>query len=163
MDLPPADKEESFKLWIGAAVGIAVVGLTTWWLSSRETPVQNYYLFGHPIQNSPSPLLHNTGFRHYKLSNIKKYSLCETLEIKDVVQCLQHPDTFGGSVTIPHKQTIIPFLDKLSPGAKAIGAVNTVFKEIGKTPFIFHSSLKIQKQRKRFSLEKILTGKPSIV
>jgi shikimate dehydrogenase len=33
----------------------------------------------------------------------------------------------GLNVTIPHKQTVIQFLDELTPTAKAIGAVNTVY------------------------------------
>ena len=32
----------------------------------------------------------------------------------------------GANVTVPHKQAVIPFLDELEPGAKAIGAVNTI-------------------------------------
>ena len=32
------------------------------------------------------------------------------------------------NVTIPYKQTVIPFLDRVSPEAKAIGAVNTVVR-----------------------------------
>lgn len=45
-------------------------------------------------------------------------------EIKDVFS--NHPDLIGFNVTIPYKEDIIPFLDKLSPKAKAIGAVNCV-------------------------------------
>ena len=35
-------------------------------------------------------------------------------------------------VTIPYKKDIIPFLDEISPEAKAIGAVNVVVRENGK-------------------------------
>lgn len=38
----------------------------------------------------------------------------------------------GFNVTIPHKEAILPFLDRISPEAKAIGAVNTVVIEKGK-------------------------------
>ena len=37
-----------------------------------------------------------------------------------------HPNLRGHNVTIPYKQQIIPFLDQLSPEARAIGAVNVV-------------------------------------
>jgi shikimate dehydrogenase len=37
----------------------------------------------------------------------------------------------GLNVTIPHKQMVIPFLDELSPSARAIGAVNTIYKKDG--------------------------------
>ncbi|KAJ1462293.1 hypothetical protein M885DRAFT_431462 [Pelagophyceae sp. CCMP2097] len=39
---------------------------------------------------------------------------------------LSAPDFGGASVTIPHKQAIVPFLDELTPAARAIGAVNTI-------------------------------------
>src|SRR5690554_2607409 len=39
----------------------------------------------------------------------------------------------GVSVTIPYKETVIPFLDELSPEAKAIGAVNCIHFKNGKS------------------------------
>ncbi len=36
------------------------------------------------------------------------------------------------NVTVPYKQTVMPFLDEISPKAQAIGAVNTVVKRDGK-------------------------------
>lgn len=88
--------------------------------------VQKYNLFGTPITHSLSPLLHNTGFKHYQLPFV--YELCDTPDIQKVVQTLNLPETRGGSVTIPHKQAIIPHLHELSDSAKQIGAVNTVLK-----------------------------------
>ena len=41
---------------------------------------------------------------------------------------LRAPDCVGANVTLPHKQTIIPFLDEWSETASKIGAVNTVVK-----------------------------------
>ena len=38
----------------------------------------------------------------------------------------------GINITIPHKQTIMPFLDEIAPDAKLTGAVNTVKNEDGK-------------------------------
>ena len=38
----------------------------------------------------------------------------------------------GMSVSLPHKQTIMPFLDEISQEAKDLGAVNTVFNFAGK-------------------------------
>ena len=87
-------------------------------------PKQNYFLFGTPIQKSPSPFMHNTAFSLLKLPHA--YRLLDTADVKDVVECLRTSTTGGGSCTIPHKQTIIPFLDELTPVAKALGAVNTV-------------------------------------
>lgn len=44
-----------------------------------------------------------------------------------------NPDLAGLNVTIPYKQEVIPFLDQLHPEAEAIGAVNTIAFNQGKT------------------------------
>jgi pentafunctional AROM polypeptide len=87
-----------------------------------------FFLFGSPIQHSLSPLLHNTGFRFHNLD--KTYSLCDTTEIDQVVSVLHKSTTAGGSVTIPHKQAIMPHVDFLSDAARSIDAVNTIWKVI---------------------------------
>jgi shikimate dehydrogenase len=87
----------------------------------------NYFLFGNPIQHSISPLIHNTGFSILNTNN--KYELFETSDIQSVIKTLTHPQTAGGSITIPHKETILPFLERLSKEAHSIGAVNTVIKK----------------------------------
>ena len=45
---------------------------------------------------------------------------------------LRERDFRGINVTIPYKQTVIPFLDGISETARAIGAVNTVVQRDGK-------------------------------
>ncbi len=42
-------------------------------------------------------------------------------------------EIIGLNVTIPHKQNVIPLLDELTPTARAIGAVNTIFMQRWKT------------------------------
>ena len=83
-----------------------------------------FHLFGSPIGASPSPLMHNSGFRALRLPHV--YSLVDTLSIDDVVAAIHEPNFGGASVTIPHKRDIIPHLDSLSTAARAIGAVNTI-------------------------------------
>ena len=65
--------------------------------------------------------MHNTGFLHYNLPH--SYQLCETESIEVVAKQLVEKSTFGGSVTIPHKQSILPYMTSLSPSAKAIGKI----------------------------------------
>lgn len=83
-----------------------------------------FHLFGSPIGASPSPLMHNSGFKALSLPHV--YSLVDTFDIDDCVAAIRKADFGGASVTIPHKESIIPHLDTLSPAARAIGAVNTV-------------------------------------
>jgi len=57
------------------------------------------------------------------------YNKAEIKDIKDVSKFLKLPSVHGASITIPHKETIIPYLDEISDSAKIIGAVNTVYKK----------------------------------
>jgi pentafunctional AROM polypeptide len=68
--------------------------------------------------------MHNSGFKALSLPHV--YSLVDTFDIDDCVAAIRKADFGGASVTIPHKESIIPHLDTLSPAARAIGAVNTV-------------------------------------
>src|SRR4030095_12223724 len=47
--------------------------------------------------------------------------------LKDLLDRIRSGEINGLNVTIPHKQTVIEFLDELTPTAKAIGAVNTIY------------------------------------
>ena len=90
-----------------------------------QLPAKKFYLFGSPISSSPSPTLHNTAFR--MLGLLHSYGLHESAAVDDSVKKIIKAVDFGGaSVTIPHKLSIIPLLDELTPCARTIGAVNTV-------------------------------------
>ncbi|KAJ3163934.1 3-dehydroquinate dehydratase (3-dehydroquinase) [Geranomyces variabilis] len=96
---------------------------------------KNFYLFGSPIKQSVSPVIHNTGFETLGLPH--RYELCESAAIEDVMEKVERDvwaGTFGGaSVTIPHKQDVISskVVRHLTDAAKEIGAVNTIFVQEG--------------------------------
>ncbi|CAN0338614.1 unnamed protein product [Hapterophycus canaliculatus] len=87
-------------------------------------PPRSFFLFGSPISASPSPDMHNAGFRSSGLPH--EYFLCEGEDPAVMEEALSRPDFGGASVTIPHKQNVLPMLDEVSEAAEAIGAVNTV-------------------------------------
>ncbi|CAN0572077.1 unnamed protein product, partial [Ectocarpus sp. 12 AP-2014] len=87
-------------------------------------PPRSFFLFGSPISASPSPDMHNAGFRSSGLPH--EYFLCEGEDPAIMAEALSRPDFGGASVTIPHKQNVLPLLDEVSEAAEAIGAVNTV-------------------------------------
>jgi shikimate dehydrogenase len=60
------------------------------------------------------------------------YENIEIPDISEIKSILESGKFSGLNVTIPYKESIIPFLDEFSPEAKAIGAVNTVSFENGK-------------------------------
>lgn len=87
-------------------------------------PRRSFFLFGSPISASPSPDMHNAGFRVSGLPH--EYFLCEGEDPAIMAEALARPDFGGASVTIPHKQNVLPLLDEVSEAAEKIGAVNTV-------------------------------------
>ena len=91
-------------------------------------------VIGDPIAQSKSPAIHN--FWLEKLGASGSYG--RTLVLPDglsgyLSQACANPDWRGCNVTMPHKQTIMPLLDRLDPLAARIGAVNTVVRDAGGT------------------------------
>eukprot|EP00560_Eucampia_antarctica_P005645 CAMPEP_0197835498 /NCGR_PEP_ID=MMETSP1437-20131217/25925_1 /TAXON_ID=49252 ORGANISM="Eucampia antarctica, Strain CCMP1452" /NCGR_SAMPLE_ID=MMETSP1437 /ASSEMBLY_ACC=CAM_ASM_001096 /LENGTH=900 /DNA_ID=CAMNT_0043440977 /DNA_START=128 /DNA_END=2833 /DNA_ORIENTATION=+ len=97
-------------------------------LIMQEIQPTRYGILGHKISYSVSPAMHNTAFSVTNLPHT--YELVDMEKVSDIVESedsLWNSPKFGGcSVTIPHKQDIIPYLDELTPAARDIGAVNTV-------------------------------------
>lgn len=88
-----------------------------------------YGIIGSPVSTSKGYIIHNFLFNNYKLNNIYLNFLAD--DLKDFA------DNFaeilsGFSVTMPHKQKIMSFLDKTDPIAAKTGAVNTVVNKDGK-------------------------------
>ncbi len=89
---------------------------------TRRTRV--YGVIGDPIGHSLSPLLHNTGFVARKVDAVYLPFLVKGLP--DFLKAVPELGICGFSVTIPHKETIMRYLDDCDPLAAEIGAVNTV-------------------------------------
>lgn len=89
---------------------------------------RKFFLFGTPIQQSLSPSMHNAAYRALALPHA--YGLNEQSNVVAYQSLLREDESFGGaSVTIPHKETIIPLLDEVRGAAQQIGAVNTIVVE----------------------------------
>jgi len=89
-------------------------------------------LIGSPVAHSLSPRMHDAGF--VALGIEARYELWETSasELEARVQSLRAPEILGANVTIPHKEAVLPLLDKCDPQAARIGAVNTIVKRDGR-------------------------------
>mmetsp|Transcript_12708 Transcript_12708/g.18475 ORF Transcript_12708/g.18475 Transcript_12708/m.18475 type:complete len:810 (+) Transcript_12708:170-2599(+) len=89
-------------------------------------PPMKYGILGHNISYSVSPAMQGAAFAAARLPH--SYSLIDMESVEEFVNSdFWDDDVFGGcSVTIPHKQAIIPHLDSLTDAAQTIGAVNTV-------------------------------------
>lgn len=84
-----------------------------------------YGLIGYPLAHSFSSVFFNQKFQREGIhAGYLNFEIEEVTEVRRVV--LSNPRLKGLNVTIPHKEAILPFLDKITPEAKAIGAVNTI-------------------------------------
>ena len=81
-------------------------------------------LLGKHIDYSFSPTFFREKFQ--KLGLKHSYQLLDRLTLENLKKDFESLNINGFNVTQPYKTEIIPFLDKLSPEAEAIGAVNCV-------------------------------------
>ncbi len=89
-----------------------------------------YGLIGDPISQSISEKTHNTFIRSRHLNAVYVKIKISKEELPFFLELCKNLPFKGFSVTMPLKETIIPYLDELSSAAAEIGAVNTiVFKE----------------------------------
>lgn len=88
-------------------------------------------LLGRNISYSFSQKYFTEKFQKLGLSN-HHYEVFDLETIDEVLKIFEDESIIGFNVTIPYKEKIIPFLDKLSPEAKKIGAINVVKMENGK-------------------------------
>ncbi|MDZ5712295.1 shikimate dehydrogenase [Jeotgalibacillus haloalkalitolerans] len=89
-------------------------------------------VIGHPIRHSKSPFMHNNWLKESGIEGHYEAIEVSPEQLKDQVERFKELGYKGFNVTIPHKETIIPFLDEIDPAAKLLGAVNTVVIEDGK-------------------------------
>jgi shikimate dehydrogenase len=86
-------------------------------------------LIGHPVAHSLSGAMHQAAFD--KLGIDATYELWDRppIQLPDAVDELRGDDFLGANVTIPHKERVVPLVDRLTEDAHATGAVNTITRE----------------------------------
>lgn len=87
-------------------------------------------IIGFPLSHSLSPAMHAAALKAAGLEG--SYRLLPTAPefLRARIQEVRR-EFAGVNVTLPHKESIIPYLDSLSDEARAIGAVNTVINRSG--------------------------------
>ncbi len=86
-------------------------------------------VIGDPIAQSKSPAIHN--FWLEKLGMAGEYRATRVASdglAAYFAERRDDPDWRGCNITMPHKQTVLPLLDRIEPLAKRVGAVNTVHR-----------------------------------
>lgn len=92
-------------------------------LDSRTTLLG---LLGRPVKHSLSPQMHNWILQGEEANFAYMAFSVEDEQIEAALEGMKALGIRGFNVTVPHKQRVLPFLDELSPEARALGAVNTI-------------------------------------
>lgn len=88
-------------------------------------------VIGHPIEHSMSPIMHNAAIKDLGLNYL--YISFDILPkyLNSAVKGFRALDIKGINVTMPYKQKIMKYIDKIDPLAQKIRAVNTIKNEEG--------------------------------
>ena len=89
-------------------------------------------VFGDPVAHSASPPMHNAALRerNHDLQYVR--IRITPKELPDALRNLASADFLGASLTIPHKQAALSFMDHMSRESQLMGAINTVAVRDGK-------------------------------
>ncbi|MEM7758553.1 MAG: shikimate dehydrogenase [Cyanobacteria bacterium P01_A01_bin.40] len=85
-------------------------------------------IIGDPVEHSLSPVMHNAAIAHLELDYVYVPFPVKQVNLGLALAGFEAVGVTGFSITIPHKQDIIPLLSEISEDAKNIGAVNTVWR-----------------------------------
>jgi len=85
-----------------------------------------YGVAGDPISHSLSPVIMNTALRRENVNGV--YLPLHAKTLKDLIYCAREIPLHGLSITMPYKQTILPYLDNTDAHTAKIGACNTVVR-----------------------------------
>ena len=88
-------------------------------------------IIGDPIEHTMSPAMHNAAFNKLGLDYVYVPFPVKGEDLDKAIQGMRALNIRGLNVTIPHKVTVIQFLDELDGLAEKIGAVNTIVNNDG--------------------------------
>ena len=94
--------------------------------------MRKYLVIGNPIEHSLSPLLHNFWIKKHNISALYEKQLLKKNDVEKILSDVRLSKLHGINVTVPFKNTVIPFLDQLSDTAQKTQSVNTIFKSQNK-------------------------------
>ncbi len=83
-------------------------------------------LIGNPLGHSLSPMMHNLTLDEMGVNGVYLPIEVKSQNLQEAVLGLRALNFTGVNVTIPFKQSVIPFLDEMSPEASACQAVNLI-------------------------------------
>lgn len=91
-----------------------------------------YGIVADPIKHSLSPMMHNTAFAALGIDDVYLAFEVKEKQFSHFINAVKTLNIKGFNVSMPYKQTIIPYLDRLTEEAQLCQAVNTVKNEHGR-------------------------------
>jgi 3-dehydroquinate dehydratase/shikimate dehydrogenase len=91
-----------------------------------------FVLIGDPVGHSVSSAMHNAAFGKAGLDCFYFPMKVGQNDLGDTIEMVRELDIKGLNVTLPHKSSVIPFLDEVDRVAERIGAVNTIVNDGGR-------------------------------
>ena len=95
--------------------------------------IKSYAIIGDPIDHSLSPTLHNYWFKKYNIKSSYSLYKVDDENLKKVIDKIRSKELSGINVTLPFKQKIIKFVDKLINDAQLTNSVNTIYLDSADT------------------------------
>ena len=89
-------------------------------------------IIGHPISHTMSPLMHNIALNDLNLDYVYVAFDVTPKNLRHALNGIRALNIRGINVTIPHKETVLSYLDSIDPIAQKIRAVNTIKLEDGR-------------------------------
>ncbi len=97
-----------------------------------DTDTNLYAVWGHPIQHSLSPVMHNAAFQSLKLNAAYVAMDVAPTDLTQAIRGAAALGLSGINLTVPHKESALRHIDRVDAEARAIGAVNTL-KRVGRS------------------------------
>ena len=94
--------------------------------------MKKYLVIGNPVEHSLSPKLHSHWIKKNNIDAVYDKKQINEVDIKEIISEVRNGEIDGINVTVPFKQSVIPFIDELSSEANQAQSVNTIYKENNK-------------------------------
>jgi shikimate dehydrogenase len=99
----------------------------------NETSKLRFAVFGHPIAQSISPIMHKAVFRALGLPHSYEAVDIDDLEhLQSVVDDVRQGNFAGANVTVPYKCAVLDLVERVDPSAHHVGAANTLVRSRGR-------------------------------
>ena len=89
-------------------------------------------ILGYPLGHTLSPVIHEAGYKELKLDIKFNIWEVEPEKLENKVLELRKDNVLGSCVTLPHKKSVISFIDELDESAEEMDAVNWIVNNNGR-------------------------------